>query len=242
MNKLALIICALLISSLTQANTPHSASVLGKVTLDIDSDVQQYKTNDKISLQDGSRICFISGKGEISIDQGAAQLSKVNQCAYLQASQKKTWWAYIKNKVVIFSPQGVGSKGGVRGGGSKTKNKQAQAYILPIYLQAGKDLAIQNKQWASKQPITLQLLNPNLKPVHKLTSKTTMMTSFILPAHFLTNKDGYYIKVTDKTGAVLMNSTLHITASAIPASIAKQQTPVKKQPKKEAVEFEFPFE
>ncbi len=212
-----LFITASLLLSNNLIAKPHTAKIIGNVSLKID-DVTVKHANETIQLQEGSRICMTAGRGEVSIDNGAKQLTNPPDCAVIEAPQKQ---GIIKRFIKIakylnpLKPNGEQSKQAARGTGNQPPITVtiSDPYTAPIVFNNQPYLIINVEQLLnpnSQYPLTLRVYDLKEKPIYTTSNKQANNTLFILPAEFLQNKNGYRLKISDGSSTVLINSILQI--------------------------------
>ena len=181
-----LFITASLLLSNNLIAEPHTAKIIGNVSLKID-DVTVKHANETIQLQEGSTICMAAGKGEVSIDNGAKQLTTPPDCAVIEAPQKQ---GVIDRLIKIASiltpvkPNGERSKQAARGTGNQTPITItiSDPYTAPIVLNNQPYLIINVEQLLasnSQYPLTLRVYDLKEKPIYMTSNKQANNTLFL---------------------------------------------------------------
>ena len=177
----------------------------GNVTVSMGDMESTLPTDTTIELDKGTKVCYLSGNGRVTIDDISLSSLSTNKCYSTQKEKafdlKKIIATYFKNTVVkLFQKNNENSGWTLFRGG---KNEKVSGVIT---LQAGEEhLIIEGGEWSS-YPITLTIYDTEGSEVNHITKYIDDyddMMVFDIPRSSL--EDKYKIVVRDNDGEEYIN-------------------------------------
>ena len=199
-------------------NSVYSVDILsnGLITLLVNTTKKEYRTGNQLNLKEGDKVCFVKGKGFITIEGGKRSLSLSHENHECKTLEKIVKVSSSFPQLSLKSSEGTVA--GITRGAELSINKtrlsvEKGIYTSPLYPDKNGNLRIESDSWItsnSRLPIVLQLIDPKGYVVNHFTSHTKGKTSFVLPKPLLADKHGYTVTISNQRADVMLNSIFYL--------------------------------
>jgi len=190
----------------------------GDVKLLINGETIDVKKDQNMTLEEGSMVCFLEGKGTVLIDKKKVLDKKTHECYQLPISEDFDIDGFMSSKqhsvaVLEKEEEAAGSRGTK---GISAVPADEEELVLS---KTDKEVIIYNENYGPL-PVTLNIKKQDGTTVREFVNEENSKTFFRIPASYL--EENAKIEVTNAFGDTLLNKKVEIKASGRVSSTEKK--------------------